>query len=79
MEKEKFDKAVELSRKMREIEEVFKEIKEPGVILSFVSREIPLRGWVFDNIREILDRHHKEIMDEVNEMYDNIKKEIEEL
>ena len=79
MEKEKFDKAVELSRKMREIEEVFKEIKEPGVILSFVSREIPLRGWVFDNIKEILDRHKKEVIKEINEMYDNIKKEIEAL
>lgn len=79
MEKEKFDKAIELSKRMRDIEEVIKELKEPGAMLSFVSFDVPLRGWIFDNIRETLNRHQKEIIDEVNEMYDNIKKEIEEL
>lgn len=79
MEKEKFEKAIELYEKMRDIEEVIKELKEPGVILTFISKEVALRGWIFDNIQEMLDRHHKEIIDEINEMYNNIKKEIEEL
>lgn len=79
MEKEKFEKAIELSEKMRDIEEVIKELKLSGVTLTFISQDVPLRGWIFDNIRETLNKHHKEIIDEVNEMYDNVKKEIEEL
>ena len=79
MEKEKFEKAIELYKKMLDIEEVIKELKMKGVRLAFISKETPLRGWVFDNIQEILDRYHKEIVDNVNEMYDKIKKEIEEL
>lgn len=79
MEKEKFDKAIELYKKMFDIEDTTKELKMKGVRLTFISEETPLRGWIFDNIQEILDRHHKEIVDEINEMYDNIKKEIEEL
>ena len=79
MEKEKFDKAIELYEKMEDIEEAIKELKMKGVRLTFISEETPLRGWVFDNIQEILDRHHKEIEDEINKMYDNVKKEIEDL
>ena len=79
MEKEKFEKAIELREKMRDIEEVIKELKKKGVRLTFISEETPLRGWIFDNIRETLNKHHKEIIEEVNEMYDNVKKEIEEL
>lgn len=79
MEKEKFEKAIELYSKKRDIEEVLKELKEKGVKLSFISEETPLRGWVFDNIQGILDRYHKEIVDEINEMYNNVEKEIEEL
>ena len=79
MEKEKFEKAIELYKKMLDIEEVIKELKMEGVRLSFISEKTPLRGWIFDNIRETLNKHHKEIIDEVNEMYDKIKKEIEEL
>ena len=79
MEKEKFEKAIELYKKMLDIEEVIKELKMEGVRLAFISEKTPLRGWIFDNIRETLNKHHKEIIDEVNEMYDKIKKEIEEL
>lgn len=79
MEKEKFDKAIELYKKMLDIEEVIKELNLSGVMLTFISQDVPLRGWIFDNIREMLNKHHKEIIDEVNEMYDKIKKEINEL
>lgn len=79
MEKEKFEKAIELSEKMRGIEEVIKELKLSGVMLTFISQDVPLRGWIFENIRETLNKHHKEIIYEVNEMYGKIKKEIEEL
>lgn len=79
MEKEKFEKAIELSEKMRGIEEVIKELKLSGVMLTFISQDVPLRGWIFENIREMLNKHHKEIIDEVNEMYDKIKNEIKEL
>ena len=79
MEKEKFEKAIELYKKMLDIEEVIKELNLSGVMLSFISQDVPLRGWIFDNIRETLNKHHKEIIDEVNEIYDKIKKEIKEL
>ena len=79
MEKEKFDKAIELYKKMLDIEEVIKELNLSGVMLSFISQDVPLRGWIFDNIRETLNKHNKEIIDEVNEIYDKIKKEIKEL
>lgn len=79
MEKEKFDKAIDLYKKMLDIEEVIKELKLSGVYLTFVSQDVPLRGWIFDNIRDTLNKHHKEIIDEVNEIYDKIKKEIKEL
>lgn len=81
MDKETFEKAVRISEDMKSLWLVIKKIPSSAT-LSFVSErgyEVPLTSTQKDAIKDILLRHETEIRREIDDKYNALKEQIEEL
>lgn len=81
MDKETFEKAAKISEDMKYLWLVIKKIQSSAT-LSFVSErgyEIPLSSTQKDAVKDILSRHEAEIRQEIEDRYNDLKKQIEEL
>lgn len=83
MTDKQFERAVEISSRIKELEEVKKEISETGkhrLSYSYYSSAWQLcSSWVMSQIGEILDKHDKMIRQEIDEEISTLKAEIKEL
>lgn len=81
MDKETFEKVAKISEDMKSLWLVIKKIQSSAT-LSFVSErgyEIPLSSTQKDAVKDILSRHETEIKKEIEDRYNDLKKQIEEL
>lgn len=81
MDKETFEKVAKISEDMKSLWLVIKKIQSSAT-LSFVSErgyEVPLTSTQKDAIKDILLRHETEIRKEMDDRYNNFKKQIERL
>lgn len=83
MTDKQFERAVEISSRIKELEEVKKEISETEehrLSYSYYSSAWHLcPSWVMSQIGEILDKHDKMIRQEIDEEISTLKAEIKEL
>ena len=83
MTDEQFERAVKISIRIKELEEVKKEISETEehrLSYSYYSSAWQLCPlWVMSQIRGILDKHDKMIRQEIDEEISTLKEEIKEL
>jgi len=83
MTDKQFERAVEISSRIKELEEVKKEISETEehrLSYSYYSSAWQLcPSWVMSQIGEILDKHDKMIRQEIDEEISTLKAEIKEL
>lgn len=81
MDKETFEKVAKISEDMKSLWLVIKKIQSSAT-LSFVSErgyEVPLASTQKDAIKDILSRHETEIRKEIDDRYNDLKKQVEEL
>lgn len=81
MEKEKFERAIVINKRINELDEVLKEIS-PNIshFLSYIDNEnTRCDGYKMRIIENILDKHDKMIRAEIQQEIDNLYKEIESL
>lgn len=83
MDKEIFKKVAEISKDIESLQHVIKTISR-NASLSFVEGrgygyEVPFTSTQKDTIKDILSKHETEIRDEINDRYNDLKKQIEEL
>ena len=82
MDKETFEKVAKISEEMKLLQLVIKNISR-NTFLSFVERgfgyEVSFTSTQKDVIKDILSRHEVEIRQEIEDRYNNLKKQIEEL
>ena len=81
MDKETFEKVAKISEDMKSLWLVIKKIQSSAT-LSFVSErgyEVPVTSTQKDTIKDILSKHEVEIRKEIDDRYNNLKKQIEEL
>lgn len=83
MTDKQFERAVEISSRIKALEEVKKEISETEehrLSYSYYSSAWQLcPSWVMSQIGEILDKHDKMIRQEIDEEISTLKAEIKEL
>lgn len=86
MTEQQFNEAVRINRRIEELEKVKKEISSlPSTQLSYIQEGDSIRdGWtilgrVMRLISGILDRHDKQIRQEIDDEIAKLKKEIEAL
>lgn len=84
MTQQQYDRAVQISERLKELEEVRKEIStKSSQRLTYSKctggdwREHP--SWLMKYIGDILDRHDLMIRQEIDDEINNLKKEIETL
>lgn len=81
MDKKTFEKVAKISEDMKSLWLVIKKISRSAT-LSFVGErgyEVPLTSIQKDIIKDILSKHETEIREEINDKYNNLKRQIEEL
>lgn len=87
MTEKQFNEAVRINNRIGELEKVKKEISSlPNNKLSYIQKGDSIRDdweivdrWTMRLISDILDRHDKQIREEIDEEIAKLKKEIEEL
>ncbi len=82
MTQEQYNRAVWISERLKELEEVKKEINDPSKhFLTYCEQDKykPCYRFTMENISDILDRHDKMIREEIDAEIEKLKKEIEEL
>lgn len=84
MTQEQYNRAVEIGKRLENLEKAQKELGK-GILykLTFSTK---IRGehyvfneWLLSSISDILDRHDKMIREEIDNEIEKLKKEIEEL
>ena len=81
MNKETFEKAAKISEDMKSLWLIIKKIQSSAT-LSFVYErgyEVPFTSIQKDAIKDILSKHETEIRREINDRYNDLKRQIEEL
>lgn len=85
MDKETFKKAAKISEEMKLLQHVIKNISR-NASLSFVEGkgrsygyEVPFTSTQKDIIKDILSKHETKIRQEIDDRYNALKKQIEEL
>lgn len=85
MDKETFEKVAKISEDMKSLQSIIKTISR-NAFLSFVERkgrsygyEVSLTSTQKDAIKDILSRHEAEIRQEIEDRYNDLKRQIEEL
>ena len=82
MTQEQYNRAVWINDRLKELEEVKKEINNPSKHLLTYCKEDgykPCYKGIMKNISDIFDRHDKMIREEIDSEIAKLKKEIEEL
>lgn len=81
MTQEQYNRAVEISKRLEELDEVKKEIEGTSShLLSYCKSDYkPCAEWKMRDISDILDRHDMMIRAEIDEEIEKLKKEVEEL
>lgn len=81
MDKQKYERAIAISKRLKELEEVLKEISPtPSYRLSYIDRDNKgCREWEMRYISEILDKHDKMIRADIQQEIDALNAEIETL
>lgn len=81
MNKETFEKAAKISEDIKSLWLVIKKIQSSAT-LSFASErgyEVPLTSTQKDAIKDILSKHEVEIRQEIEDRYNGLRRQIEEL
>ena len=82
MTQEQFNKAVKISNRLKELEEVKKEINNPSKYLLTYCEEDrykPCYRFTMEHISNILDKHDKMIRKEIEDEIERLKKDIEKV
>lgn len=82
MTQEQYNRAVWINDRLKELEEVKKEINNPSKhLLTYCEADgyKPCYKWTMKNISDIFDCHDKMIREEIDNEIEKLKKEIEEL
>jgi hypothetical protein len=85
MTEEQFEKAISLNRRLEQLAKVKEEIADVDrrrlqYMSNYVASEWkPVKDWVMKFIEGILDRHDKQIRQEIEDEISQIKQEIEKL
>ena len=82
MTEEQFNKAIRINDRIKQLVDVNREIADTtrhrlSYITHGVSDWRPSNEWIMKHISDILDRHDKQIRQEIDEEIKKLKKEIE--
>lgn len=88
MTEEQFEKAIEINDKLSALEDLADELKALDVSLTYVHKTgrdgiaecNSIYGWAIqDDVKDILNKHDKQIREEIEQLSATIKKEIEKI
>lgn len=80
MEKEKFERAIEINERLKALNDILREISPCKYRLNYVDEDNNgCAEWRMKHICDLLDKHDKMIREEIQNEIDNLHAEIETL
>lgn len=86
MTQEQYQRAIEINKRIEQLNQVKEEIKGSKTLLTYAKRAQTLscldslcRDWLMAYISNILDNHDKQIRQEIDNEIENLQQEIEML